>query len=146
VLAHETVVERACYIRDSCPCVVEGVNRVTSASACGSLQDPSSSTTPSTTTRFNKAHLAAALHDPGYATVRPATAHIEEAEEEAEEGQVWWSERGVPLRALAETVRALRDAGWPPVLVFMYDEVSPAPVTQGQAWVRCTRDERVEGL
>ena len=35
---------------------------------------------------------------------------------------VEWHALGVDFSAIAETMQALKDKGWPPVYVFMYDE------------------------
>jgi hypothetical protein len=68
---------------------------------------------------FCRTQLSAALRDPGYATVDP-TAADEVTDGHAEGAERWWERRGVPLGALARTMRALQAAGWPAVFIFMY--------------------------
>ena len=34
-----------------------------------------------------------------------------------------WSSNGVDLGAISATIQAIKAAGWPPVFIFMYDEV-----------------------
>ena len=96
------------------------------AATATATTSPSPSPSPSPAA-FCRTQLSAALRDPGYATVAPAAAAaaVDGTDGQAEGAERWWERRGVPLGALARTMRALQAAGWPPVFIFMYADPPP---------------------